>query len=334
MSDTAVVWVALGTPETPTPSAVRRYLREFLSDRRIVEMNPVAWKFILELFVLPARSRASAKKYASVWYEDGSPLMVNTMKQVSGLQSALDARGLGTEVVGAMRYGQPSLSSVLDSLYDKGIRKVLIFPAYPHYSQTTVGSVYDAAARYMLMARDEMELRFIRSFPTDPAYIEALASSIERAWEETDPPDFASGDKLILSFHGIPTSMAAAGDPYPKECLATAEAVRDRLGLTPFECLLSFQSKFGPAPWLIPATIDTVAELGRTGIKRVDVVCPAFVADCLETLEEIGILNRDTYMEACDYTGVFNRIPCLNDDPAFLEAVADVAATGLAGWVK
>ena len=333
MSDIAVVWVALGTPETPTAPAVRRYLREFLSDRRIVEMNPIAWRMILELFILPVRPRRSAKKYASVWYDSGSPLLVHTDEQASALSAALSADGIDVEVRWAMRYGQPSVASVLDQLREKGVRKVLVAPAYAQYSQTTVGSVYDAVAKYMLASRDQLELRFLRSFPSHPMYIEALAQSIEATWEVEGRPDFGAGDKLLLSFHGIPVSMAEAGDPYPQECKATATALRARLNLDENACQMTFQSKFGPAPWLKPATIDTVGELGRNGVGRLDVVCPAFVADCLETLEEIGILNREAYMDACGHHGKFVRIPCVNASPAFIDALSDQVRRGLAGWI-
>ena len=333
MSDTAVVWVALGTPETPTPQAVRRYLREFLSDRRIVEMNPIAWRLILECFILPFRPRQSAKKYRSIWYENGSPLLVHTREQAAALGASLAGKGVKVEVAWAMRYGRPSLASVLDELRDKGVRKVLVVPAYAQYSSTTVGSVLDAMAKYILASRDQLELRFVRSYPTHPMYVESLAQTIEASWEAGGRPDFDAGDKLLLSYHGIPVSMAEAGDPYPQECLATTTALRTRLGLDDKTCLMTFQSKFGPAPWITPATIDTVADLGRQGVKRLDVACPAFTADCLETLEEIGILNREAYMDACGHDGTFVRIPCVNDDPLFIDALTDVVLTNLSGWL-
>ena len=333
MSDTAVVWVALGTPEAPTARDVRRYLREFLSDHRIVEMNPVAWRLILECFILPFRPRRSAAKYRSVWYEEGSPLSVNTQAQAVSLAESLAAEGIDTEVAWAMRYGQPSVASVLDTLRDRGIRKVLIVPAYAQYSGTTVGSVYDAAAKYILGSRDQLEMRFVRSFPAHPLYIEALAQTIEATWDTQGRPDFDAGDVLLLSYHGIPQSIADAGDPYPRECLATTTALRNRLDLDETACQMTFQSKFGPAPWLKPATIDTVADLGRRGVKRLDVACPAFVSDCLETLEEIGILNREKYTESSGNTGTFIRIPCVNNNAVFIECLTDIVRTNLSGWI-
>jgi len=333
VSDIAVVWVALGTPESPTPSAVRKFLREFLTDQRIIEMNPVAWRMILEGFVLPRRSRVSAAKYASVWYESGSPLLVHTLSQVEALKDVLTREYVDVEVAAAMRYGEPSLPGVLDSLRARGVKRVLIVPPYPQYSQTTTGSVYDAVARYMLASRDQLELRLVRSFPDHPGFIEALADRIERTWAEEGRPDFDAGDVLLLSYHGIPVAMAQAGDPYPDECARTSHALRARLGLDEVACHVTFQSKFGPAEWLKPATIDTVGDLGMSGVKRVDVACPAFVADCLETLEEIGILNREAYHAGAGEDGRFVRIPCVNSDPLFIDAMADVVRTGLSGWI-
>ena len=332
MSDIAVVWVGLGTPTDPSPRAVRRFLREFLSDPRIVEMNPVVWRAILELFILPRRPHVSGAKYASIWYDEGSPLLVHTRQQVAALGERLS--DLDVTVTYAMRYGEPSVASAMDQLRADGIRRVLVISAYPQYSQTTTGSTYDAVAKYMQSSRDQLELRFVRSWPTQPGYIEALAQRIEATWETEGRPDFDAGDVLLLSFHGIPISMAQAGDPYPSECRATAAALRQRLGLDEKACQQTFQSKFGPAPWLKPATIDTVSALGHAGVRRLDVVCPGFAADCLETLEEIGLLNREAYHEATAGQGKFVRIPCLNDHPVFMDAVADVIRTGLAGWVE
>ena len=294
-------------------------------------MNPVAWRLILECFILPFRHRRSAEKYREIWTEEGSPLLVHTRNQAASLARALS--DVDVRVAFAMRYGNPSVSSVLDKLREGGVRRVLVVPAYGQYSGTTVGSVYDAVATYMLAARDELELRFVRSYPDHPMYIESLARSIEATWEVEGVPDFAAGDKLLLSYHGIPVAMAEAGDPYPEECLATTLALRERLGLDENACQMAYQSKFGPAEWLTPATIDLVAELGRTGVKRLDVACPAFTADCLETLEEIDGENREAYMDACGHKGTFVRVPCVNASDTFIDALADIARTNLAGWI-
>ena len=331
MSDIAVLWVGLGTPTDPSPRSVRRFLREFLSDRRIIEINPTVWRAILELFILPRRAHVAGAKYASIWYDEGSPLLVHTRAQVAALAEKMG--GLGVEVRHAMRYGAPSVGASLEQLRNEGVRRVLVVPAYPQHSQTTTGSVYDVVAKQMLAARDQLELRFVRSWPTHPGYVEALAQRIEETWAVEGRPDFDAGDVLLLSFHGIPMAMVEAGDPYPAECHATADALRVRLGLDERACRTTFQSKFGPAKWLTPATIDTVAELGRAGTRRVDVACPAFAADCLETLEEIGMLNRETFHEATAGSGKFVRIPCVNDHPVFIEAVSDVARTHLSGWL-
>ncbi|MDR0782512.1 MAG: ferrochelatase [Propionibacteriaceae bacterium] len=333
MNEIAVVWVALGTPAQPTPPAVRQYLRQFLTDRRIIEMNPIAWRAILELFILPKRGVASAEKYAGIWTPDGSPLLVHTKNQAQGIAERLE----GVTVTYAMRYGEPNLGSVLDRLAAEGVSKVLIVPAYPQYSQTTVGSIYDAVARHILASRNQLEYRFIRSVPTHPGYIDALATTIERRWVTTGRPDFAAGETLLLSYHSIPVAMVDAGDPYVTECQATTTALAARLGLDEQQCRTTYQSKFGPAAWLTPATIDTVAELARSDIRRLDIACPGFVADCLETLEELDLLNQETYLstlpESAHPTALFNRVPCLNDDPLFLDALTNIIRTGIVGWL-
>jgi ferrochelatase len=331
-AEIGVMIVALGTPDEPTPGAVRRYLREFLTDRRIIEMNPVAWRMILETMILPRRGRASAEKYASVWTEEGSPLLVHTRRQTDLIAGRLaETVGDQVQVKYAMRYGTPAVGTVMDEFYAAGVRRLLVVPAFAQYSQTTVGSIYDAVARHMLSRRDQFDLRLIRSIANDPGYIAALAARVEDHWDQAGRPDFAAGDVLLTSFHGIPEAMAAKGDPYDRECGETAARLRDRLGLTEAECQLTYQSKFGPAPWLRPATIDRVGELGRAGVGRVDVICPGFIADCLETLEEIGILNREVFTQAGG--GKLELIPCLNELPAWIEAWSDVITSHLQGWV-
>ncbi|MDR1798609.1 MAG: ferrochelatase [Bifidobacteriaceae bacterium] len=328
-AEVAVVLVNLGTPQAPTAPAVRRYLREFLSDRRVVDMPAPVWRTILELCVLPVRSGKSAHKYQQVWLEQGSPLLVYTRAAAAGLAERL---GPGVRVEAAMRYGQPATGQVMADLQAAGVRRILVLPLYPQYSVPTVASVHDAAARYLLSVVDQPELRLVHSYPTHPGYIEALAAQAEAAWQQTGRPDFAGGDRLLLSFHGIPVACDQAGDPYRGHCLATAAALRTRLGLEGDWAPVTFQSKFGPAKWLTPATIDTVRQLGAAGTARVDVICPGFAADCLETLEEIELLNRAAFMEA-NPAGSFNRIACLNDSPAWLDSLADVARQHLSGWL-
>ena len=321
-----VVLVNLGTPNAPTTNAVRRYLREFLTDRRIVPMPPLVWRPILEAFVLTSRPRVSAQKYRSVWTDEGSPLLVHTMAQVTALRDRLD----GIRVEAAMRYGQPGLFDVLDSLAGD-IRHVLIVPMYPQFSTTTVASVYDAVAAYMQSRGDQFEYRLVRSWGEDAAYIEACAQRIEATWQREGRPDVAAGDKVLLSYHGLPVAAVEAGDPYPVECVATTNLLRQRLGLDEASCMMTYQSKFGRGEWLTPATIDTMAALPATGTRRVDVFCPGFAADCLETDEEIGLLNRDAFLGNGGQR--FVRVPCLNDSAPWIGALEALIRRNIAGWI-
>ncbi|MDR1633455.1 MAG: ferrochelatase [Bifidobacteriaceae bacterium] len=328
-ASTAVLLVNLGTPDTPTPRDVRRYLRQFLSDKRVVNMHAIIWRGVLEGFVLPFRSRRSAEKYRSIWLEEGSPLAVYTAAQAKGVAERLAERlDKPIRVEPTMRYGNPAVRTLLESLRGEGVRRVLVVPLYPQYSVPTVASIMDEVARYALRSVHQFEYSLVHSYPTLPGYIEALALRAEEAWERHGRPDFAAGDKMLLSFHGVPVSLDRAGDPYRGQCLETAAALRKRLQLTEDQCLVTFQSKFGPMPWLTPATIDTVARLGSLGVKRIDVACPGFVADCLETLEEIDLLNKGTFL-AAQPDGLFVRHQCLNDHPAWLEALTDLVQSRL-----
>lgn len=327
----ALVLVNLGTPEEPTARAVRPFLREFLSDRRVIETHPALWRPILEGIILRVRPRASAEKYASIWGTGGatgSPLMHWSLRQGALLQEALGDR---VEVRVAMRYGRPALRDVLDELQAQGTRRVLVLPAYPQYAASSAGTVIDEAARWLLDARDQVELRTVRSFPDSAPYVNALAEAIEDHWDTHGRPDFDAGDRLLLSFHSIPQAMSQAGDPYRSECETTADALRERLGVS--EGIdITFQSVFGPAKWIGPATIDTVAELGRSGTRRIDVICPGFMADCLETLEEINILNRATFRDAGGEE--FHYIPWANASAGVIASLEEQAQRGLAGWIS
>ncbi len=324
----AVLIVNLGTPEEPTAKKVRPYLREFLSDRRVIETHPALWRPILEGVILRVRPKDSAQKYASIWLEEGSPLMHWTQRQREELAQLL---GDDVEVRIAMRYGEPGVQSELTRLYEDGFRKVLVLPVYPQYAASSAGTVVDEVARWTLAARDQMEIRTVRSFPDSTLYIEALAQALEDSWERNGRPDFATGDKLITSFHSIPQAMHDAGDPYRFECEETARLLRERLGLAEENLLVCFQSVFGPAQWIGPATIDTVEKLAKEGVGRLDVICPGFMADCLETLEEINILNRETFVEAGGRE--FHYVPWANDSEGCVATLHEQATRGISGWV-
>lgn len=322
-----VLLVNLGTPDAPTAKAVRPYLREFLSDRRVVEMHPAVWRPILE-GILRVRPADSAKKYRSVWGPTGSPLLHFTAEQARKVDAALSGQ---SEVRYAMRYGSRSIPEALDQIMAEGYRQLLVVPLYPQYSATTSATVADEVYRWGLEARNQFDLRILRAFAKDPGYIAAVVAAIEATWAEKGRPDFAAGDKLILSFHGIPQAMADAGDPYPQEARLTSALIQQQLGLADGHMLHTYQSTFGPAAWLKPATIDTVKALGVRGTRRVDVVCPGFVSDCLETLEEINILNRETFIEAGGKE--FRYIPWGNDRDVWVEALTRIVRDNLAGWL-
>ena len=325
IAKTAVVLVNLGTPEAPTASAVRRYLKEFLSDSRVVEIPKAVWWFILNGIILPIRSSKSAQKYASVWTNEGSPLKVHTEKQSVLLRGYLGERGHNVKVEYAMRYGSPSVDSVLEKLHAEGCDRILVLPAYPQYSGTTTASIFDAVFNHYRGRRNIPELRMIRHYHDDPAYIDALKKSVLAYWDKHGRPD-----KLVMSFHGVPKRTLLMGDPYHCECHKTARLLTTALGLAPEQWQLTFQSRFGKAEWLQPYTAPTLEKLGAEGIGRVDVMCPGFTSDCLETLEEISMEARHDFLKAGGKE--FHYIPCLNEEPAGIDALADVAEQHMSGW--
>ena len=325
-SRSAVVLVNLGTPDEPTRSAVRRYLKQFLSDPRVVEIPRAVWWFILNLIILPFRSGQSAKKYASIWTREGSPLKVHTAAQAMLLRGALGERGHSDIIVAmAMRYGSPSLPEVLDKLKADGAERIAILPAYPQYSGTTTGSIYDAVFDHYRDVRNLPELRLIRNYHDQDGYIHALQQSVLAHWEQHGRPE-----KLVMSFHGVPKRTLLLGDPYHCECLKTARLLASRLKLTPEQYVVTFQSRFGKAEWLQPYTAPTVAQLARDGVKRIDVICPGFTSDCLETLEEIAMEVRHDFEQAGGRD--FHYIPCLNESPAWIAALAEIAEQHMIGW--
>ena len=322
---TAVVLCNLGTPDAPTAPAVRRYLAEFLSDRRIVEIPRAVWLPILHGVILRVRPAKSAAKYASVWRPDGSPLRVWTARQAELLAERLAAAGRSVAVRHAMRYGQPSMATVLDALRAEGVERVLVVPLYPQYSGTTTASVIDAVCAWALRTRALPELRFVNQWHDDAGYIDALAARIESHWATHGRPD-----RLLMSFHGVPQRTVALGDPYEVQCRRTAALLATRLRLAEDAWVLTFQSRFGPAKWLEPATEPTARALGAQGVGRIDVVCPGFVADCLETLEEISMEVREAFIESGGRE--FHYIPCLNDQPEWIDALDELVVRHLQGW--
>jgi ferrochelatase len=311
----AVLLVNLGTPDAPTAPAVRRYLAEFLSDRRVVALPRWLWQPLLRLVVLPRRAARVARKYASIWLPGGSPLAVHTRE----LAEAVAQRLPGVRVGHAMRYGTPALAPALARLRADGCRRVLVLPLCPQYSTTTTESVADVLAR-----SPGADVRMVRDYHLDAQWVAAVAASIRAHWAER-----GRGGHLLLSFHGLPQRVVDAGDPYARQCEAGARAIADELGLAPGEWTLAYQSRFGAGKWLQPATADTLDALAARGVRSVDVACPGFAADCLETLEEIAMLLAEGFAAR---GGELRAIPCLNAAPAHADAIAALAARELAAW--
>ncbi len=322
---TAIVLCNLGTPDEPSAPALRRYLGEFLGDHRVVEIPKAIWWFILHGIILRSRPRKSAEKYASIWTPGGSPLKVWTDRQATLLHGYLGERGHQVTVRHAMRYGKPSIPAVLDELMAAGTARVLILPAYPQYSGTTTASVFDAAAQWGLKIRRLPEFRFINRYHDDRGYIDALARRVRAHWMH-----HGQAEQLVMSFHGVPERTLRLGDPYHCECRKTARLLAAQLGLAQDRYQVTFQSRFGKAKWLEPYTEPTLVALAQGGMKSVDVICPGFTSDCLETLEEIDMEARQAFLRAGGES--FRYIPCLNDQPEWIRALADLAERHLQGW--
>ena len=321
----AVLFCNLGTPDTPSTQDVRRYLKEFLSDHRVVEIPRLLWWLILHGVILPFRPAKSAAKYASIWTSEGSPLKIWTEKQALLLQGWLAQRGHDVRVRYAMRYGSTSIAEQLDALKAEGVTRVLVLPAYPQYSATTTASLFDAVYAWAATVRNLPELRFVNRYHDDAGYINALAASIERHWKTN-----GRAQQLVMSFHGIPERSLHLGDPYHCECFKTARLLAARLALTPEQYKVTFQSRLGRAKWLQPYTEPTLIAMAQSGVKRVDVICPGFTSDCLETLEEINMEGREAFLHAGGQE--FHYIPCLNDDTQWITALCELTQTHLAGW--
>ena len=324
---TGIMLVNLGTPDAPTAPAVRSYLKEFLGDPRVVEIPRAVWWLILNGIILNTRPKKSAAKYASIWMKEGSPLRVYTEKQTSLLKGYLSQRTKAPCVVEyAMRYGNPSIPSMLHKLKEQNCQRILIVPMYPQYAASTTATVTDIVYGEMRQMRNTPALRTIKNFHDNPGYIKALANSINDYWMKYGRPE-----KLVMSFHGLPQFSLDKGDPYHCECQKTGRLLAQQLGLKPEQYALSFQSRFGKAEWLKPYTTATLVELGKQKTKRVDVVCPGFVADCLETLEEIAMEGKEDFQHAGG--GEYHYIPCLNDRDDWMHALTDIVMENLQGWL-
>jgi len=319
---TAVLLVNLGTPTAPTAKALRPYLAEFLSDRRVIDYPRWKWWPVLHGVILRLRPRRSAHAYGRIWDAQGSPLRWRSEALARALQAEL---GAGVRVVLAMRYGEPAVASTIAQLQGEGVRRLLVLPLYPQYSATSTGSVVDAVADAMKALRWPPELRFVNDYHDDPGHIEALAASIERWWSE-----HGRGDKLLLSFHGIPERYVRLGDPYAAQCRATARLLRERLKLDASQLLVSFQSRVGREAWLSPYTDATVRQLAGEGVRKLDVACPGFAVDCLETLEEIALQNHDFFLAAGGES--LRYIPALNDGAGQVHSLSALVRRHLQGW--
>lgn len=302
----------LGTPDAPTPKAIRAFLRPFLSDHRVIDLNPLLWRIALNTFILPRRPHKIRHLYENIWTKNGSPLRVISQKQEEALQAYLDKDGLDTLVKVAMVYGKPNMSQALDQMMAARISKLIILPLFPQYSSTTTATGLDAFARYIYHKKGLPPFQLIHNYHDDLAYIQALADSIILQERE----------KLVFSFHGIPARYAKEGDYYPEQCQRTASLVAQKLGLAKEDWYLAYQSRFGREVWLKPYTDELVSSLPKEGVKKLAVICPGFAADCLETLEEIEITNKKNFLENGGQS--YRYIPALNDRPDHIALLADL----------
>jgi protoporphyrin/coproporphyrin ferrochelatase len=328
---TGILLVNLGTPDEPTKSSVRKYLKEFLSDPRIVEIPKPIWWLILNLIILNVRPAKSAAKYATIWTKDGSPLRFYTERQAQMLRGYLGEQIKSPlVVVPAMRYGNPSIEAGIDKLKAEHCNNILVLPMYPQYAASTTASTFDKVAQVLMRKRNVPGIRFVRNFHDHPAFIKAVAENVKAHWMKIGRPDFAT-DKLLMTFHGVPKFHLDKGDPYHCESHKSARLIAEALGLKKDDYVVTFQSRFGKAEWLQPYTDKTLEALGAKGVKRVDVICPGFAADCLETLEEIADEGKESFLHAGGKT--FNYLSVANDTPAYVAALTTIAREHLGGWV-
>ncbi len=321
---TGILLINLGTPAEPTPSAVRKYLKEFLSDPYVVEIPRALWWVILNFFILPKRSKESAKRYASVWTREGSPLRAHTVAQSKFVGGYLGERGHRDIIVDyAMRYGEPSIKSQLSVFKEKNIRELVLLPLYPQYARSSTATALGAATTAMKALDYHPDVHTVADFHDHPGYIEALANSVRDYQMRTA----SRPDKLVMSFHGVPQYTIDRGEPYQQHCLTTGKLLAEKLKLGEHQYQICFQSRFGRAEWIKPYTADVLTELGKQKTARVDMICPGFVGDCLETLEEIAIEGKQIFKDAGG--GEYNYIPCLNERHDWLQALTDIALQSL-----
>ena len=322
-----VLVAQLGTPDAPTPTKLRTYLRQFLADPRVIEVNRILWWVLLNCIILVTRPRRSARLYKRIWSTEGSPLLVITKKQAEGVRQRLQRSFANVEVEFGMRYGKPSLESALDRLIEKGCSKILLFPMYPQYAAATTASTYDAVFFHLLKRRWVPTLRVAEPYFAHPAYIDSMAAIINEhvAKMEWKP------EKLVLSYHGIPEKYVTKGDPYCCQCVETTQALLPKLKMSRESVIHTFQSRFGRDPWLSPYTDEMFEELGNSGVKGIAVVAPGFTADCLETLDELGNEGEEQFHEAGGEK--YSLIPCLNDHPVWLDAMTAIIREELGSWL-
>ena len=322
----------LGTPDAANSSALRRYLGQFLMDRRVVEIPRFIWCWILHCIILAIRPKKSAAKYAQVWLPEGSPLMVHAKRQTTLLRGYLGEKIKSPHVVElGMSYGNPSMQAAIESLKAQHCDRILVFPLFPQYAASSTASAMDAVWRVLLKMRNVPGIRTIRSYHDHPAYIAALAKSVQAHWRINGKPHFDKGEKLVMSFHGVPKVHLTKGDPYHCTCHKTGRLLAEALGLSKDDYLIAFQSRFGKQEWLKPYLASTLADLGKAKTARIDVICPGFSADCLETLEEIAMEGKEIFTHAGG--GEYHYIPALNENEAWIHAMTEIALENLQGWV-
>lgn len=321
-----VLFINLGTPDTPEASSIRRYLGQFLSDQRVVELPALLWQPILRGIILSLRPRKLAPRYAEIWLPGGSPLLVWSQAQAQAVEAVLQGQGgVSIRATLGMRYGNPSVQHAVQALRAQGCERILVVPMYPQYAASTTATAVDEVAAVAARLRNQPELRFIKRFHREPEYIDALAAQLTRHWAKQ-----GRAERVLLSFHGLPCDVVKAGDPYHRDCMETAMLLRQKLGLHKDVLMVAFQSRFGRQKWLEPYTEPTLAALAQQGVKSVDVMCPGFLADCLETLEEIQMQCRDTFLKAGGES--FRYVPCLNDDAGWAQGFAAIVGRHLQGW--